>query len=321
LRFLSKPITLQFLLGRRTVTASISPLVWLLIVIAAGTGYAFASLRLEAQEVEVARLRELNRDLELDLLKKRVELQRVEALAEARSQELWEELEKRRSELAQLWRMLGQASGQLRPTRPPLASRGGIHAKYSQIQLQLSQNRYEMASLRSAALAHRLAQIEEEKNLRLRRTPSGVPCSGEMTSPFGFRHHPIYGCARLHRGCDFTTPEGTKVFATADGSVATSDWLGGYGKVVEIDHGFGLRTLYAHCGDLYVKKGQEVRRGQLIATVGMTGLTSGPHCHYEVHKDGQAIDPSSYLKAAYKSPQKAVRFSRKWFLDFLADCR
>jgi murein DD-endopeptidase MepM/ murein hydrolase activator NlpD len=142
-----------------------------------------------------------------------------------------------------------------------------------------------------------------------------------MTSPFGFRHHPIYGCARLHRGCDFTTPEGTRVFATADGTVASSDWLGGYGKVVEIDHGFGLRTLYAHCGDLLVKKGQQVERGQLIATVGMTGLTSGPHCHYEVHKNGEAVDPSSYLKAAYKSPPSAARFSRRWLLDFFAECR
>jgi len=116
-----------------------------------------------------------------------------------------------------------------------------------------------------------------------------------MTSPFGPRIHPIFGVGRDHNGCDFTTPEGTIIFATARGKVTHSDWLGGYGQVVEIDHGFGYTTLYAHCAELKVKKGQNVLRGQAIATVGMTGLTSGPHCHYEVHLKGKPIDPKDFL--------------------------
>jgi murein DD-endopeptidase MepM/ murein hydrolase activator NlpD len=117
-----------------------------------------------------------------------------------------------------------------------------------------------------------------------------------MTSPFGPRIHPVYGGSRVHKGCDFTTDYGTKIRATADGTVTTSDWLGGYGQAVEIDHGAGLSTLYAHCSQLKVKKGEKVRRGQIIALVGMTGLASGPHCHYEVHKEGQPINPEDYLK-------------------------
>ncbi len=132
--------------------------------------------------------------------------------------------------------------------------------------------------------------------LRLRQLPAGVPCLGEMTSPFGVRIHPIYGYGRQHNGCDFTAGVGTEIVATGGGTVKTAGWLGGYGKAVEIDHGFGLITLYAHCSTLEVQKGQRVERGQRIATVGMTGLASGPHCHYEVHKNGVAVDPQAYFR-------------------------
>jgi murein DD-endopeptidase MepM/ murein hydrolase activator NlpD len=166
-----------------------------------------------------------------------------------------------------------------------------------------------------AAAGQEMQQLSQaaraETARRLRHTPRGAPCQGEMTSPFGHRTHPVYGTGRHHNGCDFTTDEGTKIFATADGKVVTSDWLGGYGQAVEIDHGSGLKTLYAHCSRLQVKKGQTVRRGDWIACVGMTGLASGPHCHYEVHLQGKPVDPQTYLPPR-QTPGSPPALHERW---------
>jgi murein DD-endopeptidase MepM/ murein hydrolase activator NlpD len=279
------------------------------------SGYALAHLTLSQkarqQAREIEQLSEHNRALEHDLYQQRAELVRVSALAEARSEELWNLLQQRQAELAQLWQQLGQ--DRRRHARPTLAARGarslrrlGLQRQFNELQAQVAASMAESERLKLAAQAQQQARQAEERMRRQRATPSGPPCSGEMTSPFGLRTHPIYGSGRLHRGCDYTTPEGTLIRATADGTVVTSDWLGGYGQVVEIDHGYGLRTLYAHCSQLQVSKGQKVQRGQGIARVGMTGLASGPHCHYEVHLHGEAVDPKSYLPATAPRPPRAM---------------
>lgn len=139
-------------------------------------------------------------------------------------------------------------------------------------------------------------KVEEYRRELASRTPSIAPCEGELTSDFGNRIHPVYGYGRFHGGCDFTTPHGTPIKATAAGTVVHSDWLGGYGKVIEIDHGNGLKTLYAHCSELEVSKGTKVEKGQMIAKVGTTGLSSGPHCHYEVRRGEKRIDPKAFLE-------------------------
>ncbi len=126
----------------------------------------------------------------------------------------------------------------------------------------------------------------------LRRGGAGSPVAGaRMSSGFGMRFHPVLRYARLHKGVDFAAPSGTPILASASGSVVMAGWGGGYGNVVVLDHGNGLRTRYAHMRKFVVKAGEKVRRGQKIGEVGTTGLSTGPHLHYEVWKNGAPINP------------------------------
>jgi murein DD-endopeptidase MepM/ murein hydrolase activator NlpD len=112
---------------------------------------------------------------------------------------------------------------------------------------------------------------------------------------YGMRIHPIHKIPKFHAGMDFTAKQGTPIYATGDGRVTFADYAtNGYGRHVVIDHGFGYNTLYAHLSELKVRNGQKVKRGDVIGLVGNTGLSAGPHLHYEVHKNGQPVDPANY---------------------------
>ena len=122
--------------------------------------------------------------------------------------------------------------------------------------------------------------------------PSGMPvAAGNLTSGFGRRAHPILGMRRAHAGIDLAAPVGTPVLATSDGVVSTADWNGGYGLFIALEHGGGLQTRYGHMSRLNVGAGQQVRKGDVIGFVGSTGLSTGPHVHYEVRVNGQAVNP------------------------------
>jgi murein DD-endopeptidase MepM/ murein hydrolase activator NlpD len=121
------------------------------------------------------------------------------------------------------------------------------------------------------------------------------PCNGEITSGFGFRVHPILGDQRFHAGTDFGADYGSAIYAADTGTVIIAGWYGGYGNAVIIDHGGGVTTLYGHASEFYVTEGQTVQRGQPIAAVGSTGLSTGPHLHFEVRENGEPVDPLGYL--------------------------
>lgn len=121
------------------------------------------------------------------------------------------------------------------------------------------------------------------------------PVVGPITSNFGYRSHPIFGRGRFHAGTDFGAPTGAPIFAADSGTVIVAEWYGGYGNAVIIDHGNGLTTLYGHCSQLYVTVGQGVQRGQTIAAIGSTGLSTGPHLHFEVRQQGEPVEPLAYL--------------------------
>ena len=121
------------------------------------------------------------------------------------------------------------------------------------------------------------------------------PARGQITSPFGYRYHPILRKRKYHSGVDIAVASGTPVLAADAGVIILSAWNGGYGYCVIIDHGQGISTLYGHNSKLLVRAGATVAKGQLISKSGSTGLSTGPHLHFEVRKDGVPVDPLSYL--------------------------
>jgi murein DD-endopeptidase MepM/ murein hydrolase activator NlpD len=131
---------------------------------------------------------------------------------------------------------------------------------------------------------------------RLAAMPSIMPTSGWLTSAFAReRVHPILHLARPHEGIDVTAPEGTEILAPAAGIVTEVRWLEGYGNMLTIDHGYGLITRYAHCSKILVARSTRVKRGQVVARVGRTGLSTGPHLHYEVWVNGRPVNPLQYV--------------------------
>ena len=140
----------------------------------------------------------------------------------------------------------------------------------------------------------------ENKEKLFAAIPAIQPISNKqllaLASGFGFRVHPIYKVKKMHTGIDFAAAIGTPIYATADGKVLEVDVkFSGYGKMVEIDHGFGYRTRYCHMHEFAVRPGQSVKRGDLVGYVGNTGLSTAPHLHYEVLINGNQVDPVHYF--------------------------
>ena len=158
------------------------------------------------------------------------------------------------------------------------------------------------------------ASIARAETQRLDTTlvsvPVRIPLTGEIdiSSPFGVRVDPFMHTAAMHTGMDFRGELGEPVHATAAGTVTNAGWSGGYGKMVEIDHGNGLATRYGHLSEIDVTVGQAIRIGQVVGRLGSTGRSTGPHLHYETRVDGEAVDPEKFLNAGaqlFGGPQVA----------------
>ncbi|MCX6204700.1 MAG: M23 family metallopeptidase [Bacteroidetes bacterium] len=145
-----------------------------------------------------------------------------------------------------------------------------------------------------------IADFVKNKEKLLNATPSIQPVSNKnlnrIGSGFGYRIDPVYKDRRHHMGLDFTAPIGTPIYATADGTVRDAGFnTGGFGNRVVINHGFGYETLYGHMVRIKARVGEKVKRGEVIGYVGNTGKSTGPHCHYEVHRSGIPVDPIYYF--------------------------
>ena len=136
--------------------------------------------------------------------------------------------------------------------------------------------------------------INNQEN-KMASIPAIQPVSNKdltrIASGFGYRIHPIYGIPKMHEGIDFTASQGTPIYATGDGRVTTAGNAAGKGNHVIINHGYGYESIYMHMVRIKAKDGESVKRGQIIGWVGSSGLSSGPHCHYEVHIFGRPVDP------------------------------
>lgn len=158
-------------------------------------------------------------------------------------------------------------------------------------------------SARMATQAKSYVQIDgfiKNKEQLLACTPAIQPVSNKdlsrIASGFGYRIDPVYKTTKFHAGLDFAAPQGTPIYATANGTVEVAGNTGnGYGNHVVINHGYGYATLYGHMFRVKVKPGDKVKRGEVIGWVGSTGKSTGPHCHYEVHRNGDPVDPVYYF--------------------------
>ncbi|MBK8712778.1 MAG: M23 family metallopeptidase [Niastella sp.] len=147
--------------------------------------------------------------------------------------------------------------------------------------------------LQSYVKIENLIKNQDEK---LASIPAIQPVSNKqlnrIASGFGSRIDPVYGTPKMHKGLDFSAPQGTPIYATGNGVIEVAGYSeGGYGNHVMINHGYGYETLYGHMVRIKVRAGQKVKRGEVVGWVGSTGKSTGPHCHYEVHINGNAVDP------------------------------
>ena len=167
--------------------------------------------------------------------------------------------------------------------------------KISVLNSKLAKESYLLNGILKTAYSHEdmlkhIPAIQPIDNKNLKRTASG----------WGYRVHPIYNIRKFHYGLDFTAPEGSPIYVTGDGTIqyviaSTEKASSGYGNLIIVDHGYKYRTLYAHLSKFKVKNGQKVKRGEIIGYVGNTGISTGPHLHYEVIKDGVKINPVNFL--------------------------
>ena len=187
-------------------------------------------------------------------------------------------------------------------TKPKADSLGGVGGpavgdepadSLASLQRQIDDLRREV-DLRRVSQEEIQGYLNDQRSL-LGSRPTGWPARGWVTSDFGVRRAPFDGQRRMHEGLDIATRTGTPVMATAAGIVREVGTEPGYGKLVVIDHGYGFSTAYGHNSRVMVKVGQRVKRGDLIATAGNTGRSSGPHVHYEVRVNGVPVNPNKYL--------------------------
>jgi murein DD-endopeptidase MepM/ murein hydrolase activator NlpD len=157
--------------------------------------------------------------------------------------------------------------------------------------------KYEIVSNYTQEIELKIHQLDQhllDKESFLRSTPTLMPANGHLTSGYGPRMSPYAARIKMHEGIDIGAPSGTAIVSPADGVITFSGAKPGFGNFVQIDHGYGVETIFGHASTLSVKKGQKVARGDRIATVGNTGYSTGPHVHYEVRVNGTPVDPLYY---------------------------
>jgi murein DD-endopeptidase MepM/ murein hydrolase activator NlpD len=152
----------------------------------------------------------------------------------------------------------------------------------------------QMVKLEQSSYEGVLEKVKSIVDLK-RHTPSIWPTHGYISSGFGYRRHPIRRSVSFHRGIDIANCRGTKVYATACGVVDFAGWQSGYGRFISIDHGYGIKTKYGHLQKILVEVGHEVRRGELIGTIGSSGVSTGPHLQYEVRILNNPVNPLNYI--------------------------
>ncbi|MEO1068051.1 MAG: M23 family metallopeptidase [Cyanobacteria bacterium J06638_6] len=195
----------------------------------------------------------------------------------------------------------GTAEGVVPGSNVEIPPKGGV-AQAAPAEAMFDRARRELPDLESALSRSIKPALEETLASEAEQAaafPNGKPIAGEVSvsSEFGLRPNPFGGRSyEMHEGIDFVGPVGRPILATAEGVVVAADYNGGYGNHVKIDHSYNYETLYAHMSEIKVKIGDRVKRGDVLGLLGSTGRSSGPHLHYSVYRNGQAVNPRYFLK-------------------------
>lgn len=294
-------ITLKIIIGSRVYGIRLPLIVMILVasLLAAAVwqGKLWFDKRTENYLAHIEALEKSNSQYRSALAIKEREREQMSALAEDRFEELYSHLSSQDKEISKINRYVENTS-----RRAMKGSRSGdrhsamaIKLKYKELITAVDERKVDIAALREAAEVYHQRIAREREEAARSVMPSIWPAAGEISSDYGWRCHPVYGYGRCHTGLDICNDYGTPIYATAAGTVTFSGWMGGYGNAVIIEHGNGLSTLYGHCSSLLVNSGTYVTKGTNIARMGSTGVSTGPHVHYEVMINGQHTNPVPYL--------------------------
>ncbi|MFL6820440.1 MAG: peptidoglycan DD-metalloendopeptidase family protein [Bradyrhizobium sp.] len=228
------------------------------------------------------------------LVRLQTSLDKIESRQMAALNAVEDSMEARVRRMRGVFSDLGLDMAQLEPTTP----RPGIGGPFVPLKLSSDAGAFERQLYRINITRGQVERLSRTLSLVPYRKP--VVGEVEFTSGFGVRSDPFLGRPAMHTGLDFRAATGDPVRATANGKVVSSGSAGGYGRMVEIDHGNGLSTRYGHLSEINVKVGDQIKIGQVIGEVGSTGRSTGPHLHYETRIDGEAVDPQKFLRAGVR---------------------
>ncbi len=313
--FLKKSWTLRFVTehSKKSVVIKIKPMHIMVFLCAVLCIFVFMAkdynTKLRANEMRLQALKEANDQQTLYIEKLQAEKQQMAGLVDRQNLELAEKLrdiEQKNSEVRQIVGLKNKkvATNDQPAHRVIKANRSALIYKNMASQTALLHKKIDTSEKEVNVIEKKAIEYKEELERRqraLNAMPSIWPADGYISSDFGFRLHPVYGYVRYHSGIDIAAPYGEPIYSAAAGVVVDSGYMSGYGYCVKVDHGNGLQTLYGHCSVLVAKNGDFVRKGQIIARVGSTGVSTGPHLHYEVLASGVQTDPAPYLSGSGKN--------------------
>lgn len=269
------------------------------------------SHKVKSKEEQLVALKDATVKQEMIIDRLKVEKKQISTLLVKQNQEIATKLdtiEKKSNEVRKIVGLKAEPAGNrkrsLRAARSGSVNMLRLRTDFKLLNHEVNATKTEMEELEKEAISYKHEQDRERMLRMLESIPSIWPASGALSSGFGMRIHPIYGYEKYHSGIDISALYGSPIYSTAYGRVTYAGYYSGYGNTVMVDHGNGMQTLYGHCSSIDVQEGQMVRKGQIVARIGSTGLSTGPHVHYEVQLAGAPTDPEPYLE--YTSSKLAI---------------